>query len=125
MTCAPAEAFALRWDQVDFNRGQLDVARVKNSAPSVHPPATLLHHQNVQLARGEISEIDPGSHATLAGTVLPVGPRLGLSRRAKDVGPTLGDLLRVGAQRQEEGPRADRCGGQPWLRRSIPRQSID
>ena len=33
----PAELVALRWDAVDFNHGQLHVARVKGSAASVHP----------------------------------------------------------------------------------------
>jgi integrase len=33
----PAEAVALRWDQVDFDRGELHVARAKGSAASVHP----------------------------------------------------------------------------------------
>jgi site-specific recombinase XerD len=32
-----AEAVALRWDQIDFDRGELHVARVKGSAASVHP----------------------------------------------------------------------------------------
>jgi type 1 fimbriae regulatory protein FimB/type 1 fimbriae regulatory protein FimE len=33
----PAEVVTLRWDQIDFNHGQLHVARVKGSAASVHP----------------------------------------------------------------------------------------
>ena len=33
----PAEAIALRWDQIDFRHGQIHVARVKGSAASVHP----------------------------------------------------------------------------------------
>jgi type 1 fimbriae regulatory protein FimB/type 1 fimbriae regulatory protein FimE len=33
----PAEAVALRWDQVDFDRGELHVARVEGSAASIHP----------------------------------------------------------------------------------------
>src|SRR5512142_1994698 len=28
---------ALRWDSVDFSRGQSHVSRVKNGSPSVHP----------------------------------------------------------------------------------------
>ena len=32
-----AEVVALRWDSVDFGRGQLHVSRVKNGSPSVHP----------------------------------------------------------------------------------------
>jgi integrase len=33
----PAEAVALRWDQIDFRHSQIHVARVKGSAASVHP----------------------------------------------------------------------------------------
>jgi integrase len=33
----PAEAVALRWDQIDFRHSQLHVSRVKDSAASVHP----------------------------------------------------------------------------------------
>jgi type 1 fimbriae regulatory protein FimB/type 1 fimbriae regulatory protein FimE len=33
----PAEACALRWDQVDLAHGLLHVRRVKNGTPSVHP----------------------------------------------------------------------------------------
>jgi integrase len=32
-----SELCALRWDQVDFERGMLHVRRVKNGTPSVHP----------------------------------------------------------------------------------------
>jgi integrase len=32
-----SELCALRWDQVDFDRGLLHVRRVKNGTPSVHP----------------------------------------------------------------------------------------
>ncbi len=32
-----SELCALRWDQVDFERGLLHVRRVKNGTPSVHP----------------------------------------------------------------------------------------
>src|SRR5437588_2958334 len=32
-----SELCALRWDQVDFERGMLHVRRVKNGTPGVHP----------------------------------------------------------------------------------------
>jgi integrase len=32
----PAEAIALRWDQIDFQQGRIHVTRVKNSDPAVH-----------------------------------------------------------------------------------------
>jgi hypothetical protein len=55
--------------------------------------ATMLQYQNVQLALGETSEIDPTAYATLASTMLRIGSRLGLRRRSKDVSPTLDDYL--------------------------------
>ena len=47
--------------------------------------ATMLQYQNVQLALGEISEVDPTSYATMASTMLRIGSRLGLRRRSRDV----------------------------------------
>jgi integrase len=41
-----SEAVGLRWDQVDFSRGVLYVARKKNSKPSTHP-----------LTRGELAAL--------------------------------------------------------------------
>jgi hypothetical protein len=47
--------------------------------------ATLLQYMNVQVALGEISEIDLGGYATLASTMLRIGSRLGLARRSVEV----------------------------------------
>jgi hypothetical protein len=50
-----------------------------------------LHHLNTKLALGE--EIDLSQHAQAVSAMVRVASRLGLQRRAKDVGPTLADYL--------------------------------
>jgi hypothetical protein len=61
--------------------------------------ATLLQHQNVQIALGETTEIDPQAYATLASTLLRIGSRLGLQRRARDVTP---DPLQYAREQSDE-----------------------
>jgi hypothetical protein len=51
--------------------------------------ATMLQYQNVQIALGETGEIDAGTYATLASTMLRIGSRLGLSRRTVALTPSL------------------------------------
>ena len=51
-----------------------------------------LHHLNTRLALGE--EIDLGQHAQAVSAMVRIASRLGLQRRAKDVGPTLADVIR-------------------------------
>jgi hypothetical protein len=51
-----------------------------------------LHHLNAKLALGE--EIDLGQHAQAVSAMVRIASRLGLQRRAKDVGPTLADVIR-------------------------------
>jgi hypothetical protein len=63
--------------------------------------ATHVQYLNHQIALGEGSEIDLGGYATLASTMLRIGSRLGLSRRAKNV-TTLGELI----QRDQAAERA-------------------
>lgn len=55
--------------------------------------ATMLQYQNVQIALGETSEIDPTAYATMASTMLRIGSRLGLSRRMRDATPSLDQYL--------------------------------
>jgi hypothetical protein len=50
--------------------------------------ATTLQYLNVQVALGESSEIDLTGYATIASTMLRIGSRLGLGRRARDVTPS-------------------------------------
>jgi hypothetical protein len=70
--------------------------------------ATLLQYMNVQVALGEISEIDLGGYATLASTMLRIGSRLGLRRVPRDVTPNLDQYLALKAREQEEPDGADR-----------------
>jgi hypothetical protein len=51
-----------------------------------------LQHLNTKLALGE--EIDLGQHATAVSALVRIASRLGLQRRARDVGPTLTDYLK-------------------------------
>jgi hypothetical protein len=60
--------------------------------------ALTLHHLNAKLAIGE--PIDLGQHAQAVSAMVRVASRLGLQRRAKDVGPTLSDLLRADLDEQ-------------------------
>ena len=64
--------------------------------------ATMLQYQNVQLALGEISEVDPTAYATMASTMLRIGSRLGLRRRGRDVTPSLDAYLDAQQQAAED-----------------------
>jgi hypothetical protein len=54
--------------------------------------AVTLNHLNTQLALGQ--PIDLGQHAQCVGAMVRVASRLGIERRARDVGPSLSDILR-------------------------------
>jgi hypothetical protein len=56
--------------------------------------ATALQYLNVQVALGETGEIDLSGYATVASTMLRIGARLGLQRRAKDVTQSLSEIMR-------------------------------
>jgi hypothetical protein len=58
-----------------------------------------LQHLNTQLALGQ--KIDLAQHSSAVGAMVRVASRLGLQRRAKDVGPGLGDLLRRDWERKQ------------------------
>jgi hypothetical protein len=55
--------------------------------------ATTLQYLNAQVALGELSEIDLTGYSTIASTMLRIGSRLGLGRRARDVTPSLSEHL--------------------------------
>jgi hypothetical protein len=55
--------------------------------------AVALRYQTHQILLGELAEVDLSSYATLGSTMLRIGGKLGFARRAKDVTPTLSDLL--------------------------------
>jgi hypothetical protein len=50
--------------------------------------ATTLRYLNHQVLLGELSEIDLTGYATIASTMLRIGSKLGLGRRARDVTPS-------------------------------------
>jgi hypothetical protein len=56
--------------------------------------ATMLHYLNHQILLGDAGEIDLAGYATMASTMLRIGSRLGLSRRARDVTPDPLDYAR-------------------------------
>jgi hypothetical protein len=62
--------------------------------------ATRLEYLNHQILLGDASEADVASYAQLASTMLRIGSRLGLQRRAKPI-QTLGNLLVADYQRQQ------------------------
>jgi hypothetical protein len=55
--------------------------------------ATTLQYLNHQVLLGESSEVDLTGYATIASTMLRIGSRLGLGRRARDVTPSLSEHL--------------------------------
>ena len=67
--------------------------------------AVTLQHLNTRLALGQ--EIDLGQYAQTVSAMVRVASRLGLRRRARDLTPTLSDLLREDQARQQA---AANCG---------------
>ena len=62
--------------------------------------AVTLQHLNTKLALGQ--EIDLSQHAQCVSAMVRVASRLGLSRRSKDIGPTLGDLMKADLLEHQE-----------------------
>jgi hypothetical protein len=62
--------------------------------------ATTLQYLNVQVALGDTSAIDLAGYSTMASTMLRIGSRLGLSRRAKLV-PDLDSFLAARAEAKQ------------------------
>lgn len=56
--------------------------------------AVLCESQEARMANGEA--LDIAEYSTLTSTMVRVAQRIGIGRTAKDVGPTLGDILRAG-----------------------------
>jgi len=71
-------------DQCSESRKQL----VRRFAAS----AVLAEQMEARLANGE--EIDVATHALLVSSLVRVAQRIGIDRVAKDIGPTLSDILR-------------------------------
>jgi hypothetical protein len=55
--------------------------------------ATRLEYLTYQILLGADAECDIASYANLASTMLRIGSRLGFSRRARDVTPSLKDIV--------------------------------
>jgi hypothetical protein len=62
-----------------------------------------MQNLNTRLALGET--IDLSEHAQAVSAMVRVASRLGLQRRMKDVGPSLGELLRRDIEQQQEHER--------------------
>ena len=63
-----SELCALRWDMVDFNRGQLHVHRLKEGRPSVHP----LGGVEIRALRRLQRESEPGRYVFMTERGAPV-----------------------------------------------------
>jgi hypothetical protein len=88
--------------QVDLG-GRRQMSRIEDELIQAFAgAATTLRYLNFQVALGETGEIDLSGYATIASTMLRIGARLGLGRRAKDVTPTLGQILRQGVQPHDD-----------------------
>jgi hypothetical protein len=62
--------------------------------------SVLAGNLEARLANGE--QIDIGEHATLTSTAVRIASRIGINRIAKDISPSLGDLLRQDQARRAE-----------------------
>jgi hypothetical protein len=71
--------------------------------------AVMLQRLNTRLALGE--EIDLGQHAQAVSAMVRVASRLGLQRRARDLTPTLSDLLREDQARQQSAAKGGVADG--------------
>jgi hypothetical protein len=58
--------------------------------------ATTLQYLNLQIAIGELSEVDLTGYATMASTMVRIGSRLGLSRRQIEAGQSLSKFIESG-----------------------------
>jgi hypothetical protein len=62
--------------------------------------AVLAEQMEARLANGEA--IDIAQHATLSSTLVRLASRLGIDRRARDISPTLTDLLRENEPQRQD-----------------------
>jgi hypothetical protein len=83
--------------------GKRELTRIENELVGAFcGAATHLQYLNHQIMLGESSELDLAGYSQLASTMLRIGSRLGFARRARDIGPTLGDVLRGGIERDRD-----------------------
>jgi hypothetical protein len=63
--------------------------------------ATRLEYLNHQVLLGDVSEVPIADFSNLASTMLRIGSRLGFHRRAKDVTPSLAEIIRQDSALEE------------------------
>lgn len=62
--------------------------------------AVMAETMEAKMASGENIRIE--EHAQLTNALVKVASRIGIDRRARDIGPTLGDVLRNGIEQDRE-----------------------
>jgi hypothetical protein len=99
---AAAKAFDQMVTDIEIDLGGRDqLSTIERALIEAFAGACItLQHLNTKLALGE--SIDLAEHAQAVSAMVRVASRLGLQRRAKDIGPTLGDLLREDIRQQRE-----------------------
>src|SRR6516225_495652 len=90
------------WKRIELAPDCRGLARLKAWRSAA---AVTLQHLNTRLALGQ--EIDLGQYAQTVSAMVRVASRLGLRRRARDLTPSLSDLLREDQARQQA---AANCG---------------
>jgi len=106
-----AKVFDRIVDSVEADLGGADQlsAIERNLVQAFAGAAVTLHHLNAQLMAGH--EINLAQHAQAVSAMVRVATRLGLQRRQKDVGPTLGDLLRADIEERQRAADAEDAEG--------------
>jgi hypothetical protein len=71
--------------------------------------ALLAEQLETRIANGE--EIDVQTHSTLSSTLVRLSNKIGISRVARDITPTLADYLEQGREREIEHDEDEQCRG--------------
>src|ERR1700738_3423956 len=102
----PAKLFARIISEIETDLGGRDqMSTVARALVEAFAGAYIsLENLNTRLALGET--IDVAEHAQAVSAMVRVANKLGLQRRAKDVGSSLGDLLRQDHERQQREKQA-------------------
>ncbi len=88
--------------EIETDLGRRQLSRIEGELIRAFAgAATTLQYLNHQVVLGEISEVDLSGYATISSTLLRIGSRLGLSRRPRNVTPSLAEYL---ATRPTEDP---------------------
>jgi hypothetical protein len=85
--------------------GSSEITEVeRNLIEAVAGAAVLLENMNTRLLLDEAIDLD--QHAGVVSSLCRVGSRLGLQRRSRTVGPSLGDMMLDDLHRQREHEQA-------------------